>query len=147
MTGNNSIKDAAQVTEKMSEQTVKKDKSLQDVREVKPSYNNIQNAQLSQNEESVKKLDTIHFNQIINTFAAQIRSFETIRRGVDLSVIRVLNNWKGEGSKAFEKDSKQIQVNLNDICDIMYDMRDVLIDAHAGFMETDNALSKSFDSV
>jgi hypothetical protein len=40
----------------------------------------------------------------------------------------------------------QVRLNLQDISDIMYDLRDALIDAHAEYMKTDSALSKSFES-
>ena len=95
---------------------------------------------------NVKHLDTINFNSTIAAYAKHIKQFEDIVRSVNSSTKTMTDNWKGRGCDAFEKDCKQIQLNLKDISEIMYDLRDALIDAHAEYMKTDAALSKSFDS-
>ena len=77
----------------------------------------------------VNHLDTISFNSTINAYSGYI-----------------LSHWDGVGRDAFEKDCKQVQINLRDVADIMYDLRDALTNAHAEYMKTDNSLSKSFES-
>lgn len=96
--------------------------------------------------ENVNHLDTAHFNDTILTYAKYIRQFESIVSNVDSIINRMAENWKGKGRDAFEKDCRVVQINLKDISDIMYDLRDALIDAHAGYMQTDQALSKDFES-
>jgi WXG100 family type VII secretion target len=95
---------------------------------------------------NVKHLDTVHFNDTMSAYANYIKQFEGIVRGVNSAASTMVDNWKGKGRNAFEKDSKQVQLNLKDISDIMYDLRDALIDAHAEYMKTDSSLSKSFES-
>lgn len=97
---------------------------------------------------NVNKIDTIHFNDTINAYKNHIRQFDSIVASVNNITKKVVDKskWKGKGRDAFEKDCKQVQQNLQDITDIMYDLRDALINAHAGYMETDEALSKSFDT-
>lgn len=96
--------------------------------------------------ENVRKLDTIDFNDTINNYANQIKQFEEIVEKVNSAAKYAVEHWKGKGRDAFERDYKQVQLNLKDISDIMYDMRDALIDAHAEYMKTDNALSKNYES-
>ena len=95
---------------------------------------------------NVKKLDTINFNDTINAYATQIKKFEGIVSGVNKTTNNIVDRWKGKGRNAFEKDCKQVQLNLKDISDIMYNIRDALINAHAEYMKSDEALSKSFES-
>lgn len=97
-------------------------------------------------EEQVRHLDTKHFNRLITAYGNYIRQYENVVSESSRILEIVLENWKGEGKKAFEKDSRQVQLNLKDIADIMYDLRDALINAHAEYMKADNELSKSFES-
>lgn len=95
---------------------------------------------------NVTHLDTKSFNNTINNYTVYIKTFENIVKSTNSAIDEVIKNWQGEGAKAFEKDCKQVQLNLKDIADIMYDLRDALIDAHAEYLKTDEALSKNFDS-
>ena len=81
----------------------------------------------------------------MTAFSGYIREFED--RSARSEICETLvQNWKGEGRNAFEKDYRQVQINLKDIAGIMYDLRDALIDAHAEYIKTDDALAKNFDS-
>jgi len=95
---------------------------------------------------NVNHLDTANFNATMSAYTNYIRQFESIASGVNTAAGTMVDNWKGKGRNAFEKDYRQVQLNLKDITDIMYDLRDALIDAHAEYMKTDSALSKSFES-
>ena len=97
-------------------------------------------------EGNVKHLDTANFNDTMSAYASFIKQYEDIVRGVNTAASTMVDNWRGKGRNAFEKDYKQVQQNLKDISDIMYDLRDALINAHAEYMKTDSALSKSFES-
>lgn len=96
--------------------------------------------------ETVRHLDTSRFNDTMTAYSNYIRQFEEIVRGVNAAANAVVGRWKGKGRDAFEKDYRQVQLNLKDIAGIMYDLRDALIDAHAEYMKTDSSLSKSFES-
>jgi WXG100 family type VII secretion target len=95
---------------------------------------------------NVKHLDTANFNATMTAYATYIKQFEAIVRDVNNTCETMVDRWKGNGRNAFEKDYKQVQLNLKDLSEIMYDLRDALVDAHAEYMKTDSALSKSFDS-
>jgi len=95
---------------------------------------------------NVKHLDTVNFNDTLTAYANYVKQFEGIVRGVNTAAGTMVDNWKGKGCTAFEKDYKQVQLNLQDISDIMYDLHGALVDAHAEYMKTDLALSKSFES-
>lgn len=94
----------------------------------------------------VNHLDTISFNSTINAYIGYIQRFEGIVEEVERITGQVLSHWDGVGRDAFEKDCKQVQINLKDVAEIMYDLRDALTNAHAEYMKTDNSLSKSFES-
>lgn len=96
--------------------------------------------------ENVTHLDTVNFNDIISAFSNYISQFDSIVHEINSTADRLIENWKGRGCNAFEKDCRQVQINLKDISDIMYDLRDALIDAHAEYIKTDAVLSKSFES-
>ncbi|MDR1320314.1 MAG: WXG100 family type VII secretion target [Gracilibacteraceae bacterium] len=96
--------------------------------------------------DSVRRLDTVNFNDTISAYANHISRFENIVQGVNNSANAIVNCWKGKGRDAFEKDCRQVQLNLKDITSIMYDIRDALIDAHAEYIKSDSDLSKNFES-
>ena len=96
--------------------------------------------------DQVRYLDTKHFNSLINAYSNYIMQYEDIINESSRILDIVLENWQGEGKKAFEKDCKQVRINLKDIAHIMYDLRDALINAHAEYMKADNETSKSIES-
>jgi len=95
---------------------------------------------------NVRHLDTVHFNDTIQVYANHITQFENIVRAVNNTTNNIIDRWEGKGRNAFEKDCKQVQLNLKDISDIMYNLRDALINAEAEYIKADSELSKSFDS-
>ena len=94
----------------------------------------------------VDYLNTEDFNDTIVAYESYIKKFEAIVKEVNSAAGKMVERWKGKGCSAFEKDYKQVQLNLKDISDIMYDLRDALINAHSEYMKTDEELSKSFES-
>jgi len=94
----------------------------------------------------VNHLDTKYFNSIINAYSAHITAFEDIVIDVNNTVNTITSNWVGKGRNAFATDSTQVQMNLRDITGIMYELRDALINAHAEYMQADNATAKSIES-
>ena len=95
---------------------------------------------------SVKHLNTVNFNDTILAYNTHIKEFEEIVRGVKSTANELLVHWQGKGKTAFEKDFNQVQLNLEDISDIMYDLRNALTDSHAEYIKNDLATSKSFES-
>ncbi|MGI6084507.1 MAG: WXG100 family type VII secretion target [Acetivibrionales bacterium] len=95
---------------------------------------------------SIRHLDTMHFDETMTAYANYIKQYENIVKDVNNATDMVINRWRGKGKNAFENDCKQVQLNLKDISDIMYDLRDALNDAHAEYIKCDLALSKSFET-
>ena len=94
----------------------------------------------------VRSLDTIRFRQTINAFAGQVRQFEGIVEGINRSVNVLMGDWRGQGASAFERDSRQVQTNLQDIAGIMYDIRDALDKAEAEYMASDAHVSRQISN-
>jgi WXG100 family type VII secretion target len=94
----------------------------------------------------VTSLDTVNFNETIAAYKTHVETFQEIVKGVNNTVNTLIGNWQGEGRNAFEKDSRQVQLNLNDISGIMYDIRDALASAHNEYIEFDSTVAKSYDS-
>ena len=54
----------------------------------------------------------------------------------------LLDHWEGDGQKAFEKDYKLLDRQLEDLQDVLMDLRKGLIDAQESFIKTDAEVSK-----
>lgn len=91
-------------------------------------------------------LDTLSFESTISAYKNYIKQFEDLVRDVNNTASTVIEHWSGKGCDAFENDYKKVQLNLKDISDIMYDIRDALVDAQVEYLKTDASLSKSFES-
>ena len=68
---------------------------------------------------NVTHLSTTNFNDTIHAYEAHIKTFEGIVKGVKSATDALLQNWQGKGRNAFEKDCKQVQLNLQDISEII----------------------------
>lgn len=96
--------------------------------------------------ETVRHLDTVDFDSTIQSYKDYIGQFRHLSDEIDRIIDDLLKEWEGEGKKEFEKDCKQVQTNLKDITDIMYDIRDALIVAQEQYVSADLALEKSYES-
>lgn len=97
-------------------------------------------------DETVRHLETASFSDTIHMYEKSIKQFEAIVRDVNKTCETIAAQWKGKGRDAFNKDYQQVQINLKDVTDIMYDIRDALINAQSEYMKADEALSKSYES-
>jgi len=93
---------------------------------------------------NVTHLDTINFRGTITAYTRQVSEFRSIVSGVDRTVNTVLGRWEGEGRDAFETDSNQVRQNLEDICEIMDEMRESLIAAQEVYGENDVQTAEAF---
>ena len=96
-------------------------------------------------EGSINRLDTKSFNDTIQAYASHIRQFESIVSGVNNTASTIIGKWKGQGSKAFEKDCLQVKQNLKDITEIMENIKESLIHARDEYISTDNELSNELE--
>lgn len=95
---------------------------------------------------SVRHLETKSFSETIHLFERSIKEFEAIVSSINSTCEKIVGEWKGKGRDAFNADYMQVQINLKDVTDIMYDARDALINAQAEYMKADESLSKSYES-
>jgi WXG100 family type VII secretion target len=95
---------------------------------------------------NVKHLDTKNFNDTITAYANHIKQFEAIVLDVNNAANEVVDRWKGKGRNQFEKDCKQVQLNLKDISEIMHNLKDALDNAHKKYIESDMGLSSGFNN-
>jgi len=97
---------------------------------------------------NVNHLDTINFDSTITAYEGYIRQFLDIVKSVNDICDAVIDEscWKGNGRNAFKEDYRQVQCNLQDIADIMYEIRDALTNANVKYMKTDESLAKNYTS-
>lgn len=95
---------------------------------------------------NVNHLNTEHFDSTVTAYEGYIKQFEELVKEVNSICAEVVQNWKGKGSDAFEKDYRQVQLNLKDITDIMYEIRDALTNANSEYLKTDDTMAKKLTS-
>jgi WXG100 family type VII secretion target len=95
---------------------------------------------------NVERLDTISFGPTIQAYTNHISTFDSIRTGVTTITNNVTNtsNWRGKGRDAFLDDANKVRHNLQDITDIMTEMRDALQKAQDNYQTSDNAMASDF---
>ena len=73
-----------------------------------------------------------------------IAEYISIKDDVRDTTTNLFINWEGQGRSQFEKDYNIIFRQLSDIEDVLYDLRDTLIEAEATYIKADQALAKEF---
>lgn len=91
---------------------------------------------------NVKHLDTNKFSVAVEALKKGVVTYNDIRKNVANTTNALFLQWQGEGKKQFEKDYNTIYRQLNDIGDIMYELRDSLIEAQAGYIQADEEAAK-----
>lgn len=94
---------------------------------------------------TIRQLDTKSFNDTISTFQDCIERYEEIEKGVAKSTDALLDSWKGKGRIAFEKNFKQVQLNLSDIREILYSLKDALSSARDSYAMVDSDIGSSLE--
>jgi len=91
-------------------------------------------------------LDTLNFNDTITAYNNYKTQFERIVRDFNNTTRTMTNNWKGKGCNAFERDCRQVQLNLGDISDIMAEIKSALENAREEYCGTDDDLAAYYRS-
>lgn len=71
-----------------------------------------------------------------------LAKYDQINSDYDRIVQKLLVNWKGTGAEAFEKDAKNVKVNLTGVYEILKIMCDTLTDCVSVFQECDAGLAE-----
>ena len=87
-------------------------------------------------------LDTKAFDKALSKKEELIESYNALNDEYDRIVTALLNNWKGKGAEAFEKDAKTVKTNIVGIFDILKIMCDTLTDCKSVFEECDKGLGE-----
>ena len=89
-------------------------------------------------------LDTKNFKETRKELTTGIYKYDSIKKKLGEETEKLLRNWRGKGKTQFEKEYRILMQQLTDIADIMYELRENLIDAEASYIEADIALSKQY---
>ncbi len=87
-------------------------------------------------------LDTRAFDVAISKRKSIESAYKSINAKYDEIANNLLNNWKGKGATAFQKDAKVVKKNIVSIFDILKTMCDTLEDCRTVFAECDSALGE-----
>ena len=87
-------------------------------------------------------LDTKAFDEAIAKKDGLIKTYTELNDEYDRIVNTLMENWKGRGAAAFEKDARTVKTNITGIFDILKIMCDTLEDCKLVFQECDTALGE-----
>lgn len=91
---------------------------------------------------SINRMDTGEIQKAIAMRTELLEAYDSINTDFDKAVKELLNNWKGKGAKAFEKDAKTVRANVTGLSDILKTMCDMLEDCLDIFQESDASLKE-----
>jgi len=97
---------------------------------------------MADNKGNVKHLNTDIMYEAVKGFDEAINAYEV--RVDDLKNImdKLLGTWEGDGKDEFEKDYNTFKYQLQDLMDVLMDLRKSLVDAETMYIETDASVSK-----
>lgn len=94
-------------------------------------------------EGSLKHLDTDAMYEAVQKYEEAVRAYEGEVSSMKKIVDKLLDTWEGEGKKAFVKDYQLFSRQLDDLMDVLMDLRKDLVDAETKFLDADADVSKS----
>lgn len=71
-----------------------------------------------------------------------LQKYDKIDSDYDAIVKKLLDNWKGDGAEAFEKDAQNVKANLTGVYEILKIMCDTLQDCLSVFQECNAGLEE-----
>lgn len=97
------------------------------------------------NSGNIEFLETRYLSDAASKLASCIDQYNQVLGDIEKKTAALLIDWHGEGKTAFEKDYTTVYRQLQDISDVMYELRDQLIDAEATYIKTDEEIAKSIE--
>lgn len=91
---------------------------------------------------TVQHLNTEKMYEAVKVFETAIRNYETHIDNVKNTIDSLLDTWEGKGRDEFERDYITFTLQLDDLMDVLMDLRKGLVDIETKFIETDAKLSK-----
>lgn len=90
----------------------------------------------------LRHLDTKYFKETRKRLETGIGQYNEMKKDLGHTTEKLLLNWRGKGKTEFEKEYRILMQQLTDIADLMYELRDNLIDSEANYIEVDLAIAK-----
>lgn len=94
-------------------------------------------------EVKVQHVNTEAMNEARKAFDTAMEKYQQDKDVIKNLVDGMLEHWEGDGREAFEKDYLLLTKQLEDLMEILLDLRKGLVDAETIFIETDAEISKS----
>lgn len=94
----------------------------------------------------VQHVDTDLMYDAQKAFVTAYDRFHDCKDDITRIIDNALTNWEGQGRDAFEKDYKTLVAQLQDLEDVLMDLRDGIIEAEQTYIEVDAELSKKIAS-
>lgn len=98
------------------------------------------------NDNQLKKIDTEAVSDCRQAFDDAMKEYKAHKNDIKKIVEELLDHWEGDGREAFEKDYKLLTTQLDDLMDVLLDLRKGIVDAETSFIEADAEISKSIAS-
>lgn len=92
---------------------------------------------------TVKHLNTDAMADAVKLFETEMENYKKTKSDVQTCVDKLFESWEGEGKKAFEKDYLMLTKQLEDLLEVLMDLRKGLIDAEESYINADAEASKT----
>lgn len=95
---------------------------------------------------SVTHIDSEAMCSAREKFDTALSAYRSQKDVVKNCVDQLLDHWEGDGQKAFEKDYKLLYRQLEDLQEVLLDLRKGLVDAEEQYITSDAEIAKSIAS-
>ena len=90
----------------------------------------------------VRHIDSKELSEAANAVGNCLKQYNETIANIEKQTLSLFDDWTGLSQVAFEKDYHTVYRQLIDLGDILGELYDILVDAAATFIETDEALAK-----
>ena len=94
----------------------------------------------------VERIDTKAFDEVLSKFKSTVNVFNTLIGNMDVKTTRLLNNWEGEGRKAFEKAYTKLKTAIKDETENLEAIRIDLQAIRDSYLDWDKEASKVLEN-
>lgn len=95
---------------------------------------------------SLTTVDTDALIACRQAFDNAMKEYKAHKDDIKTAVDDLLEHWEGDGRTAFEKDYRLLTNQLEDLMDVLLDLRKGIVDAETSFIEADAEVSKNIAS-
>lgn len=91
---------------------------------------------------SVTYINVQGITEACKKFRSKITDFDNCVSEMDMTTIKVLENWVGKGRNQFETQMRLMNGQLKDISEALYDISQALADAEEAYIDEDEEMAK-----